>query len=118
MPRSDRLHPVKLFRQHAPHQEMRPGERAEREAIFRPRLHGLIKPLSPANHKACAAPGFIQAGEQRGQAFRIGHGAAKIQGDRHCTRGDGGEDGSAFSPADFGIAAARFGDFDKLRRRA
>ena len=97
---------------------MRPGERAEREAIFRPRLHGRIKPLRAADHEACRAPRFIPARQQRGQAFGIGHGAAKVQGHRHRTRGDGGEDSCTFAPADFGFAATRFGDFDQIRRRA
>ena len=118
MPRSDRLHPIELFRQHPAHQKMRPGKRAEREAIFRPRLHGLIKPFRAADHETRRAPGLIPAGQQRGQAFRIGHGAAKVQGYRHGASREGGEDRGTFAPADFGIAAARFGDFDKLRRRA
>ena len=118
MPCPDRLHPVKLFRQHPAHQKMRPGERAEREPIFRARLYGLIKPFRAADHEARGATSLIPACQQRGQAFCIGHGAAKIQGDRHRAGRDGGEDRGTFSAADFGFVAARFGDFDKLWRRA
>ena len=118
MPTPDRLHPIKLFRQHAAHQKMRPSERTQREPIFRPRLHGLVQPLRPANDEAGATPGFIPACQQRGQAFRIGHGAAKVQGNGHCGGRDGAQDGSAFAAADFGFTAARFGDFDQFGRRA
>ena len=114
----DRLYPVKLFSQHAAHQKMRPGERAQRETIIRPRLHSGIKPLCPANDAAGAAPGFIPPCQQRGQAFRIGHGAAKVQGNGHCAGRDGAQECGAFAAADFGFTAARFGDFDQFGRRA
>ena len=118
MPRADRLHAVKLFRQHPAHQKMRPGKWAEREPIFGPRLHSGIKPFRPPNHVAGSAPGFIPAGQQRGQAFRIGHRAPEIERDGRSTGRDGGQDGGTFPAANFSRAAARFGDFKQFRRRA
>ena len=118
MPRPDRLHPVKLFRQHAPHQKMRPGERAERKPIFRPRLHRGIKPLSAPDHETHRAPGLIPARQQRGEGFGIGRGATKVQSHWHRSIRDGGKDRRPLSSADFGGAAARFGDFDQFGRRA
>lgn len=118
MPRSDRLHPIKLFRQHPAHQKMRPGERAEREPIFRPRLHRLIQPFRTADHEARCPPGLIPTRQQRGQAFGIRRGAAKIQGNGDRAGRDGAKDGRTLSPPDFSGAAARFGDFNQFRRRA
>ena len=118
MPCADRLHPVKLLGQHTAHQKMRPGERAQREAILRPRLHGGIQPLSAADYETYRTPGLIPACQQRGQAFRIGRGAAKVQGNGHRAGRDGAQDCGAFAAADFGFTAARFGYFDQFGRRA
>ena len=65
----DRLRPVELLRQHHPHQPMRPGHRAERQAQIARSSSGAARPSGPPIRKAISVrrllPPVARAGARR-----------------------------------------------------
>ena len=109
---------IELFGQHRPHQEMRPGARAERQYVVGTGNDRRVQPLGAADEETQRAGCAQPAVEQRGEPFAVGRTAAEVERHRERVVRQGGEDSGALASLDLGGRAARLRDLGQRERWA